>query len=196
MGNWSKYSLPVERKRIWNECIDDRLQVLCGEDQNGLCDCNLHLVFRDVLQPNMQHLQHLWHLTYKRAQNCRVLRIYRVLNACIEYDFLLLPSLKVHTQKKTGNFTQPDNNCRDHYQVLQHCPSVFEQCVQNDTGGSGAIRLGVHQTFKQHEDQGVQLLLRQTLTDDLPQDRETEASIKNKPKGMYSYQVQKTILLA
>lgn len=49
MGKQTEYSVPVERKRIWKECVDDCLQVLCGEDQDRLCDCNLHLLFRDDL---------------------------------------------------------------------------------------------------------------------------------------------------
>ena len=68
------------------------------------------------------------------------------------------------------------SNGKPRYQVLQSSSSVFEQGVENNTGGSGAVGLGVHQTFKKHEDQCVQLLLRQTLADDLSQTRESYVS--------------------
>ena len=49
------------------------------------------------------------------------------------------------------------------YQVLEAGPPVLQQCVEDDGGGPAAVGLAVHQALEQHEHQGGQLLLRETL---------------------------------
>ncbi len=63
------------------------------------------------------------------------------------------------------DFTQSDEGVM--YQILQASTSGLQQGVEDHAGCSGTVGLGVHQTIIQHKQQGVQLLLGQTLTDDL-----------------------------
>ncbi len=63
------------------------------------------------------------------------------------------------------DFTQSDEGVM--YQILQASTSGLQQGVEDHAGCSGTVGLRVHQTIIQHKQQGVQLLLGQTLTDDL-----------------------------
>lgn len=63
------------------------------------------------------------------------------------------------------DFPQSDEGVM--YQILQASTSVLQQGVEYHAGCSGTVGLRVHQTIIQHKQQGAQLLLGQTLTDDL-----------------------------
>lgn len=63
------------------------------------------------------------------------------------------------------DFPQSDEGVM--YQILQASTSVLQQGVEDHAGCSGTVGLRVHQTIIQHKQQGAQLLLGQTLTDDL-----------------------------
>lgn len=64
-------------------------------------------------------------------------------------------------------FDFPESDESVMYQILQASTSVLQQGVEDHTGCSGTVGLRVHQTIKQNKQQGAQLLLGQTLTDDL-----------------------------
>lgn len=76
------------------------------------------------------------------------------------------------TKRKKMYFPQSDESVM--YQILQASASVLQQGVENHARCSGTVGLRVHQTIKQHKQQGAQLLLGQTLTDDLKHKRQGE----------------------
>lgn len=50
---------PVEGQGEGDECVDDSLEVLCSQDEDGLGHRHLHLLLTDHLQTDVKHLQHL-----------------------------------------------------------------------------------------------------------------------------------------
>lgn len=50
---------PVEGQGVGDECVDDSLEVLCSQDEDGLGHRHLHLLLTDHLQTDVKHLQHL-----------------------------------------------------------------------------------------------------------------------------------------
>lgn len=69
------------------------------------------------------------------------------------------------------------------YQILQASTSVLQQGVEDHAWCSGTVGLRVHQTIKQNKQQGAQLLLGQTLTDDLKHKRQGVKSEKKRESG-------------